>query len=227
MQRSRKKLCPKKEQQKSENDYDADSEQDQKCDSATDPDSDSKSCKMIVSTDSENERKENQLRRGKAQYRRKLPGQMEEEPYSIPARNRIDKENFTPPDSHSTPSHNQRVVRNLDDSLFGFNNLESPLPYSPVSSASSQARPSPCTSRKQISLSAAKPQKGKRKHDQLFGFPKEEQKKGKKKRTQKEVCFVVIIFASGSCLVGLKAPCFICHNDCECYIVIFTYLAKT
>lgn len=40
------------------------------------------------------------------------------------------KENITPPESHSTPSEYGKVVRNLDESLFGFDRVEKKLEYS-------------------------------------------------------------------------------------------------
>jgi len=42
------------------------------------------------------------------------------------------KENVTPPESQSTPALMKLACRKLDDSLFGFNDMETTLPFSPV-----------------------------------------------------------------------------------------------
>lgn len=142
---------------------------------------------MAVSTDSENDLDLKETR-AETKENEVFPGSTYGDSQCAPANKIIDKENFTPPDSHSTPSFSHKVVRNLDDSLFGFNRLESPLPYSPLSSISSRGRPSPSRSLKATSFSA-KTLKGKRKSEQIFDFPQEE-RKGKKKKTKQEV-FVI------------------------------------
>ena len=187
VQNKRKSVCTK-DQQQSENGYDADSELDQKLDSSTDSDSDEKSCKMTISTDDDDEDDENdkRMQMSKSKHKYKLSTYGGEEIVYAPSTEQIDKENFTPPDSHSTPSLNQRVVRNLDDSLFGFNKLESPLNFSPVSSISSRGKPSPSRSPKTISFATSNVRR-KRKSERAFDFPQEEEKKVKKKKSKREV----------------------------------------
>ena len=119
---------------------------------------------------------------------------------SDPTGEQLDKENFTPPGSHSTPALVQRAVRNLDDSLFGFNRLTTPLPYSPVTFGSSRTGLSPSSSVKYNSSSSLASLrttqdstigmwKGKRKIEKQIDLPVENLKRGKKKKTRKEVFF--------------------------------------
>ena len=174
------------EQQQSENGYDADSELDQKQDSCTDSDIAERSCKMVISTDSESERSEKGRQKRKIKRKGRVGTRSREDCFCAPSTEKTDKENFTPPDSHSTPSTGQKVVRNLDDSLFGFNRLESPLPFSPVSSISSRGKPSPSRSIKPSSFSVSN-RKGKRKSEGMFELTYENEKKGKKKKSKREV----------------------------------------
>ena len=180
----------KEENQLSENGYEADSELEQKQNSCTDSDHADRSYIMAISTDSENETEERQKKVTKKR-RGKLGTRSRDEKFFAKSTEKTDKENFTPPDSHSTPSLGQKVVRSLDDSLFGFNRLDSPLPFSPVSSISSRGKPSPSRLMKPRFVSN---HKGKRKSEQLFDFPLENEKRVKKKKSKREVirCFLFL-----------------------------------
>ena len=177
------KAMSQEEQQLSENGYEADSELDQKQNSSTDSDHADKSCSMAISTDSEDEMKERRNKVRKKQKGKLCTGSREERTFAK-STGKTDKENFTPPGSHSTPSLGQKVARSLDDSLFGFNRLDSPLPFSPVSSISSRGKPSPSRTVKPRFVSS---HKGKRKGEQLFDFPRENEKKVKKRKSKREV----------------------------------------
>ncbi|XP_065069226.1 transcriptional regulator ATRX homolog [Rhopilema esculentum] len=159
--------------------YDADSELDQRP-----GDSDEK---MTSSPESDNEFF-NESSKKTQETKIQLPDPIGEQ---------LDKENFTPPGSHSTPALAQRAVRNLDDSLFGFNRLTTPLPYSPVTLGSSRAGLSPSSSLKYNSSSSLASLrttqdstigiwKGKRKIEKQIDLPMENVKRGKKKKTKKE-----------------------------------------
>ena len=124
---------------------------------------------------------------------------------------KIDKENITPPGSHSTPSSAQRAALSLDRSLFGFNDLESPLPFSPVIGSVSSCR-SPClmTSSMHSSFSTATSEK-KRKNDRSHEIPIENPKRQKGKRIKKEVStrFLNMILHS------------ICYLESSCKLILF------
>ena len=124
---------------------------------------------------------------------------------------KIDKENITPPGSHSTPSSAQRAVLSLDRSLFGFNDLESPLPFSPVIGSVSRRR-SPClmTSSMYSSFSTANSEK-KRKNERFYDIPMENTKRQKGKRIKKEVStrFLNMFLHS------------ICYLESSCKLILF------
>ena len=94
-----------------------------------------------------------------------------------------DQENVTPPDNHSTP-HLSKVAKNLDDSLFGFNNVvEKELNYSTITSASASVLSS--TSKSMVKTYSSR---SKRKFDTGFNdIPIEEPKKRPKRKKKEKV----------------------------------------
>lgn len=96
----------------------------------------------------------------------------------------LDKENLTPPGSHSTPNVVQRAVRNLDESLFGFNDLESPLKLSPVQ-GTLYGSMSPSSSSRCSTVSAS-PAKRKLAKIGVSDIPIENPKKRTRKKQKKE-----------------------------------------
>lgn len=104
------------------------------------------------------------------------------------------KENVTPPDSHSTPALMKLVSRNLDESLFGFNSVESSLPFSPVAdnvvspmriTCPSQNSPAPFS----FTPSITSPNKRKREKDMdgFYDLPIEKSKKQKTKKRNAKI----------------------------------------
>ena len=103
----------------------------------------------------------------------------------------LNKENVTPPEDHSTPAL-RKLVRKLDDSLFGFNtDVDSSLPFSPVV----PHPPSPAGSSKSIgtastcaSTTSTSPVKRKLPGYGIFDIPIEmpQKRQKKKKKASKE-----------------------------------------
>uniref|UniRef100_A0A7M5X2C6 Uncharacterized protein n=1 Tax=Clytia hemisphaerica TaxID=252671 RepID=A0A7M5X2C6_9CNID len=94
-----------------------------------------------------------------------------------------DQENVTPPDNHSTP-HLSKVAKNLDNSLFGFNDIvEKELNYSTITSASTSVLNS--SSKSMVKTYSSR---SKRKFDTGFDdIPIEEPKKRPKRKKKEKV----------------------------------------
>ena len=180
------KTVSKEKQHRPDNGYEADSEYDQK--QSSDSDGADNPWTMVISTGSEDEADEKRGKKVNTTGKGSENTQPKEECFCVLSREKIDKENFTPPGSHSTPSLGQSVVRNLDDSLFGFNRLESPLQLSPISSISSRGRLSPRIIKPNVS--SVSTYRNKRKSERMFDFKVDNEKKTKKKKAKREVCEV-------------------------------------
>ncbi len=111
----------------------------------------------------------------------------------------ISKENITPPGSHSTPATCQRAVRNLDDSLFGFNAIGSPITCSPLNAGTVN----------DTSSSTASPSKRKRTRFTPFDVPVENPKKRAKKKTKKEVKIFEILYFDWFVLLAEYSDCIV------------------
>lgn len=166
--------------QHSENEYDADYETDKNPESNSGMETDD--TKNGMETDVYSECLEKRQREGRGTQTFTHSYTLNEKPFV-----KIDKENITPPGSHSTPSLTQRAVLSLDRSLFGFNDLQSPLPFSPVIASVSRRR-SPCLTTPSMygSFSTATSEK-KRKNDRSCDIPMQNPKRPKGKRIKKEV----------------------------------------
>jgi len=178
------KTVSTEEQHRPDNGYEADSEFDQR--QSSDSDGVDNHWTIAISTGSEDDTDEKRRKKLSTKGKGNENTQPKDECFCIISREKIDKENFTPPGSHSTPSLGQSIARNLDDSLFGFNRLESPLQLSPISSISSRGRLSPRIIKP--NLSSVSSHKNKRKSEKMFDFKIDNERKAKKKKAKREPC---------------------------------------